>query len=262
MTDSAPATHDELLIEQRGVVLWLTIHREARRNAMNHGVMAALTQAITEAQHRSAVRAIVVTGAGEKAFCAGADLQADKTFTTDYSDPTGHLAQVFRAAKASQVPLIARVNGTCMAGGMGLLAMCDMAVAARHALFGLPEVKVGVFPAQVLSVLQHLIPRRQLAELCLTGEPIDAEQALAMGLVNYVDDDVDARLHWLLARLLDKSPAAIRRGLYTMKKIETMAFEESMSFTESQIALFTLTEDAKEGQQAFKEKRKPQWRGQ
>jgi 1,4-dihydroxy-2-naphthoyl-CoA synthase len=83
-----------------------------------------------------------------------------------------------------------------------------------------------------------------------------------MGLVNYVDDDVDARLHWLLARLLDKSPAAIRRGLYTMKNIETMAFEESMSFTESQIALFTLTEDAKEGQQAFKEKRKPQWRGQ
>jgi enoyl-CoA hydratase/carnithine racemase len=133
---------------------------------------------------------------------------------------------------------------------------------ARHALFGLPEVKVGVFPAQVLSVLQHLIPRRQLAELCLTGEPIDAAQALAMGLVNYVDDDVDARLQWLLDRLLDKSPAAIRRGLYTMKKIETMAFEESMSFTESQIALFTLTEDAKEGQQAFKDKRKPAWRGQ
>ena len=262
MTDSPPATHDELLIEQRGAVLWLTIHREARRNAMSHGVMAALAQAITEAQQQRAVRAIVVTGAGEKAFCAGADLQADKTFTTDYSDPTGHLAQVFRAAKASQLPLIARVNGACMAGGMGLLAMCDMAVAARHALFGLPEVKVGVFPAQVLSVLQHLIPRRQLAELCLTGESIDAGQALAMGLVNYVDDDVDARLHWLLARLLDKSPAAIRRGLYTMKKIETMAFEESMSFTESQIALFTLTEDAREGQQAFKEKRPPQWRGQ
>jgi enoyl-CoA hydratase/carnithine racemase len=262
MTDSAPTPPDELLVEQRGAVLWLTIQREARRNAMSHGVMAALAQAIDAAQQHRDLRAIVLTGAGDKAFCAGADLQADKTFTTDYSDPTGHLAQVFRAAKASQVPLIARVNGTCMAGGMGLLAMCDMAVAARHALFGLPEVKVGVFPAQVLSVLQHLIPRRQLAELCLTGEPIDAEQALAMGLVNYVDDDVDARLHWLLARLLDKSPAAIRRGLYTMKKIETMAFEESMSFTESQIALFTLTEDAKEGQQAFKEKRKPQWRGQ
>ena len=80
--------------------------------------------------------------------------------------------------------------------------------------------------------------------------------------MNYVDDDVDAKLQWLLDRLLDKSPAAIRRGLYTMKKIEAMAFEESMSFTESQIALFTLTEDAKEGQAAFQQKRKPEWKGQ
>jgi len=82
-----------------------------------------------------------------------------------------------------------------------------------------------------------------------------------VGLVNYVDDDVDFRLQWLLERLLDKSPAAIRRGLYTLKKVEAMAFEESMSFTESQIALFTLTEDAREGQKAFQEKRKPNWAG-
>jgi enoyl-CoA hydratase/carnithine racemase len=260
MTEPNPAP--ELLTEQRGPVLWLTINREARRNAMSHGVLAALAQAIGAAQGRRDVRAIVVTGVGDKAFCAGADLQADKTFTTDYSEPHGHLAQAFRAAKSSTVPLIARVNGACMAGGMGLLAMCDMAVAARHAVFGLPEVKVGVFPAQVLSVLQHLIPRRKLAEMCLTGEPLTSEQALEMDLVNYVDDDVDVRLQWLLGRLLDKSPAAIRRGLYTMKKIEAMAFEESMSFTESQIALFTLTEDAREGQTAFKEKRKPSWTGQ
>ena len=138
----------------------------------------------------------------------------------------------------------------------------NQAVAASHAVFGLPEVKVGVFPAQVLSVLQHLIPRRKLAEMCLTGEPITSAQALEYNLVNYVDEDVDAKLDWLLGRLLDKSPAAIRRGLYTMKKIEAMAFEESMSFTESQIALFTLTEDAKEGQKAFQEKRKPVWAGQ
>ena len=148
-----------------------------------------------------------------------------------------------------------------MAGGMGLLAMCDLAVAASHAVFGLPEVKVGVFPAQVLSVLQHLIPRRKLVELCLTGESFDAARALDLGLVNYVDADLDGRLDWLLQRLLDKSPAAQRRGLYTMKKIESMAFEESMSFTESQIALFTLTDDAKEGQQAFQQKRNPQWKG-
>jgi enoyl-CoA hydratase/carnithine racemase len=255
------STTPDLATERRGPVLWLTIQREERRNAMSHAVLAGIDQAIADAQRDREVRAIVVTGAGQKAFCAGADLQTAQAFTTDYSEPLGHLAQVLRRAKASHVPLVARVNGACMAGGMGLLAMCDLAVAARHATFGLPEVKVGVFPAQVLSVLQHLVPRRKLAELCITGEPIDAAQALEIGLVNYVDDDVDARLDWLLQRLLDKSPAAIRRGLYTMKKIEAMPFEESMSFTESQIALFTLTEDAKEGQAAFQQKRKPEWKG-
>ncbi|MBU3737625.1 MAG: enoyl-CoA hydratase/isomerase family protein [Rhodoferax sp.] len=251
----------ELAVALRGPVLWLTIQREERRNAISHGVIAAMAAAIAAAQGRRDIRAIVITGAGSKAFCAGADLQAAQAFTTDYSEPQGHVARLLRVARASTLPLVARVNGSCMAGGMGLLAMCDMAVAAPHALFGLPEVKVGVFPAQVLSVLQHLIPRRRLAEMCLTGEPITAAQALDYELVNHVDEDLDGRLQWLLDRMLDKSPAALRRGLYTMKAIEAMAFEESMSFTESQIALFTLTDDAREGQLAFQQKRKPQWVG-
>ncbi len=263
MTDAAPSyvSSPDLTVELRGPVLWLTITREERRNAMSHGVLAGMAQAISQAQADRSVRAIVVTGTGSKAFCAGADLQNAQAFTTDYSEPHGHLAQLLRVAKASYVPLIARVNGACMAGGMGLLSMCDLAVASSHAVFGLPEVKVGVFPAQVLSVLQHLIPRRTLVEMCITGEPISSAQALGYGLVNYVDEDVDAKLDWLLSRMLDKSPAAVRRGLYTMKKVEAMAFEESMAFTESQIALFTLTDDAREGQKAFQEKRKPVWVG-
>ena len=251
----------ELSVELRDHVLWLTITREERRNAMSHGVLAAMAEALVQAQDLRGIRAMVLTGAGSKAFCAGADLQSASAFTTDYSEPQGHLAQVLRAARASTIPLIARVNGACMAGGMGLLSMCDMAVASSHAVFGLPEVKVGVFPAQVLSVLQHLIPRRVLVEMCITGEPISSAQALQYGLVNYVDDDVDAKLQWLLERVLDKSPAAIRRGLYTLKAVESMAFEASMSFTESQIALFALTEDAKEGIQAFQQKRPPVWTG-
>lgn len=262
-TNTAPSSFSspELAVEQRGPVLWLTITREERRNAMSHGVLAAMAQAISAAQTDRGVRAIVITGAGSKAFCAGADLQSAKAFTTDYSEPHGHLAQLLRVARASTIPLIARVNGACMAGGMGLMSMCDMAVAASHAIFGLPEVKVGVFPAQVLSVLQHLIPRRVLVEMCITGEPITSAEALQYGLVNHVDDDVDAKLQWLLGRLLDKSPAAIRRGMYTLKKSEAMPFEEAMAFTESQIALFTLTDDAREGQLAFQEKRKPVWAG-
>ena len=251
----------ELLEEQRGPVMWLTINREERRNSISPGVLAGMGDALARANRDRTVRAIVITGAGSKAFCAGADLQSGKSFKFDYSEPQVGFANLFRQAKQSTVPLIARINGACMAGGMGIMGMCDMVVASRQAIFGLPEVKVGLFPAQVLSVIGNLLPRRVLAEMCLTGEPITAERALAYNLVNHVVDDLDAGVQWLLNRMLDKSPAAIRRGLYTMKKIEAMAFEESMSFTESQIGLFALTEDAAEGQLAFREKRKPVWTG-
>lgn len=251
----------ELRVEPHGAVLWLTIDRPARRNAMNAAVLSALSDAITAAQRDRQLRAIVLTGAGEQAFCAGADLQGTTPFGDDLSQPYGQLAQVLRAAHASTLPLVARVNGACMAGGMALLAMCDLAVAAPHARFGLPEVGIGVFPAQVLSVLQHLVPRRLLTEWCLTGEPFDAMQALAAGLVNHVDADLDGRLQWLLERLQARSPAAIRRGRYTLKAVEALPFEESLRFTESQIALFALTEDAREGMAAFREKRPPQWSG-
>jgi enoyl-CoA hydratase/carnithine racemase len=241
--------------------LHLTINRPERRNAINAAVLAGLTEGLERAERDAAIRAVVITGAGDKAFCAGADLATGKSFSFDYAEPHQAIANLFRRARRATVPLIARVNGACMAGGMGLMAMCDMAVASENAVFGLPEVKVGVFPAQVLSVLQHQIPQRLLNELCLCGEPLTAREALEAGLVNHVSADLDGKLDWLLARLLDKSPTAIRRGLYTLKTVETLSFEQSMAFTESQIGLFALTEDAREGQLAFREKRKPHWTG-
>jgi enoyl-CoA hydratase/carnithine racemase len=251
----------EVKQEQHGNVLWLTIQREERRNAMNPAVLATIGEAITRVNRTREAAAIVITGAGSKAFCAGADLQTGQSFKFDYSEPSQAYANTLRIARASNVPLIARVNGACMAGGMGLMAMCHMVVAARHAIFGLPEVKVGVFPAQVLSVLGDLLPRRVLVELCLTGEPVSAERALEVGLINAVADDVDEALQALLGRLLDKAPAAIRRGLYRLNHTEHMSFEQSLAFTESQIGLFALTDDAAEGQLAFREKRKPNWTG-
>ena len=257
MTDIPP----ELDVRQQDGVLRLTINREARRNAISSAVVRGLSEALTAANQDRSVRAIVLTGAGEKAFCAGADLQTGQSFQFDYSEPTQGIANLFRLTRQLNVPLIARVNGACMAGGMGLMAMCDMAVAAPHAIFGLPEVKVGVFPAQVLSLLNGLIGQRALTELCVTGEPITAQQALALGLINRVSDDLDAGVRALLERFLDKSPAAIRRGLYLMKRIGSLPFEQSMAFTESQIGLLALTEDAAEGQAAFREKRQPKWSG-
>ncbi|MES2151312.1 MAG: enoyl-CoA hydratase/isomerase family protein [Pseudomonadota bacterium] len=261
--DHQDSAADELRVELRGQVLWLTIAREARRNAINSALIAGLQQAIAQAQADPAIQAIVLTGVGSKSFCAGADLQSGTVFQFDHSRPYQGLANLLREARRSTVPLIARVNGACMAGGMGLLAMCDLAVSSEHAVFGLPEVKVGLFPAQVLAVLQDLLPRRLLLEMCLSGEPIDADRACSAGLVNYVaaDDQLDAKLDWLLARLLDKSPAAQRRGLYTLKHIEGLPFAQAMAFAESQIGLFGLTDDAREGQLAFREKRRPVWSG-
>ncbi|MCL4183109.1 MAG: enoyl-CoA hydratase/isomerase family protein [Burkholderiaceae bacterium] len=261
MNPSTTTVEPELLSRRQDGVLWLTINREARRNAMSPGVIAGLTEALARASGDRSLRAIVLTGVGDKAFCAGADLQNGQSFKFDYSEPTQGIANLFRLARQLTVPLVARVNGACMAGGMGLMAMCDLAVAAPHAKFGLPEVKVGLFPAQVLSVLNGLIGPRALTELCITGEPITAQQALQLGLINRVSDDLDAGVQALLERFLDKSPAAIRRGIYLMKRIGTMSFEESMAFTESQIGLFALTEDAAEGQAAFREKRAPKWSG-
>jgi len=250
-----------LIEEMRGPVMWLTINREERRNAISPGVLSAMGAALVRANQDRAVRAVVITGAGHRAFCSGADLQSGKSFQFDYSEPYVGFANLFRQARQSTVPLVARVNGACMAGGMGIMGMCDLVVASPTAIFGLPEVKVGLFPAQVMSVIGNLLPRRVLAEMCLTGEPLSAAQALGFNLVNQVSQDLDAGVQALLGRMLDKSPAAIRRGLYTMKKIEAMAFEESMSFAESQIGLFALTEDAAEGQLAFREKRPPVWTG-
>ena len=251
----------DLRAEQRGEVLWLTITREARRNAMSADVLRGIAEGLDRAEADPDIRVVVITGAGDKAFCAGADLQSGAPFGADLSNPHGAAAELFRRVRRATVPLIARVNGACYAGGIGLMAMCDLAVAAESATFALPEIKVGVFPAQVLGVLQHLLPRRVLIEMCLTGDPIDARRALALELVNAVATDLDAEVDRLIGRLLAGSPAAMRRGLYTLKQMERMPFEESLAFAESQIALFALTDDAKEGIAAFTEKRKPHWTG-
>lgn len=261
MLQDARQMAEDLKVETRGDVLWLTIDREERRNALSAAVVEGLSQHITQADSERSHRAIVITGAGDKAFCAGADLQSSLSFKFDYSEPYVGFARLLRLAHACTIPLVARVNGACMAGGMGLLAMCDLAVASEKAIFGLPEVKVGVFPAQVLALMHRIVPPRIVAEMCLTGEPMSAAEAKAAGLVNHVAADLDAKLEWLLARVSANSPAAIRRGRYMLKHVESMTFEQAIAFAESQIALFALTEDAAEGKAAFQQKRKPEWKG-
>jgi enoyl-CoA hydratase/carnithine racemase len=258
------ADNNSVLLEKRGQALWITINRPEKRNALNAEVIAGVVRGYRDAHDDPAIRVIVLTGAGDKAFCAGADLQnTGGAFAMDFARPNVDYADLLRLSQNATKPAIARVNGVCMAGGMGLLCMTDMAVAADHVLFGLPEVKVGVFPMQVMSLLQSIAPRRLINEWSLTGEPFDARAALAAGLLNHIAPaaELDAKVDWLIGRIVDKSPTAIRRGKYAMRAIASMSFDESIAYTESQIALLAMTEDAKEGLKAFGEKRKPSWPG-
>ena len=253
---------NEVLIEKRGSVQWITINREDRRNAMNDAVTDAIAAGLTEASADPDMRAVVLTGAGDKAFCAGADLSAGSgSFKYDYSKVGLSFVKLMKQARDLTLPLIARVNGHAMAGGMGLMGMCDMAIGVDNARFGMPEVKIGIFPMQIMAVLQRLIPSRKLYEMALTGEPITAAEALEMGLLNYVVPlaELDTKLDWLLSRLLDKSPTAIRRGKYAMRVTEQLNFDQAAVFMEAQIGTLALTEDAAEGRAAFIEKRSPDW---
>jgi methylglutaconyl-CoA hydratase len=255
---------NSVILERRGSAFWITINRPEKRNAINGDVIAGIAKGYREAHQDPEVRVIVLTGAGGKAFCAGADLiQKSAALAMDFSKPNVEYADLLRLSQNATKPSIARVGGMCLAGGMGLLCMTDMAVAADHVLFGLPEVKVGIFPMQVMSLLQSVAPRRLINEWAFTGEPFDARAAQAAGLLNHVVPaaELDAKVDWLIGRIVDKSPTAIRRGKYAMRAIASMSFDESIAYTESQIALLGMTEDAKEGLTAFAEKRKPSWPG-
>lgn len=258
MTDDATVLH-----EKRGHAFWITINRPDKRNALNASVIAGIVDGYRRAHEDGDVRVIVLTGAGTKAFCAGADLQPGAGFTFDLSKPNLDYADMLRMAQNATKPTVARVNGVCMAGGIGLLCMTDMAVAADNVVFGLPEVKVGVFPMQVLSLLQSIAPPRLVREWCFTGEPFDAAAAKDAGLLNHVVPaaELDAKIEWLVSRIIDKSPTAIRRGKYAMRALASMSFDQGIAYTESQIALLAMTQDAKEGLAAFAEKRKPVWTG-
>src|ERR1700745_799290 len=179
--------NNSVVCEKRGQAFWITINRPEKRNALNGQVIGGIARGYREAHDDKDVRVIVLTGAGDKAFCAGADLQnSGAAFAMDHSKPNVDYADLLRLSQNATKPAIARVGGVCMAGGMGLLCMTDMAIAADHVIFGLPEVKVGVFPMQGNGLLQLSGPPRLINEWALTGEPFDAHAAQAAGLLNYV----------------------------------------------------------------------------
>mgnify|MGYP005655157563 FL=1 len=256
---------DETLItETRGAVRWLTVNRPARRNAYTGALFDQMIEALAEADSDPSVLAVVLTGAGDKAFSTGADLKPD----TEYS-PLGlgegelvHPAvRYFLAADAFSKPLIARVNGDAMAGGMGVLAMCDLAVAGDHARFALPEVRIGLFPVLIVAALRRIIPRRVMMEMAITGEFFDAVFARDISLVNYVIPlaELDAKVEWLTDRIVNKAPMAVRRGKHAMRHMWDMNLDDSLAYAQSELVQLFATRDHAEGLAAFNEKRAPDW---
>jgi len=255
---------EPVILERRGAVSWIVINREDRRNALNDEVIAGIAAGLDAAEADRTVRAVVLTGAGDKAFCAGGDLQlqADGSpFTIDAADPRHPMVRLLERMDACRLPIVARVNGAALAGGFGLLCACDLAVAREDALLGVTEVKVGIFPMMILPYLLRVLPYRRLMELCLSGEPVEAREA--MDVINYAVPaaELDARLDWLVGRVADKSPTGIRLGKQALATIRELPTGAALQYAQFMLANMSRTGDAREGLAAFSQKRAPNWTG-
>jgi methylglutaconyl-CoA hydratase len=251
---------DEVLVEHRGAALWLTLNRPERHNALNAAMTAALIAALGDASRDLGVRAVVLTGAGDRTFCSGADLK-EQTNMFASSDGANPIANVLRAIQACEKVVVARINGSALAGGLGVVAACDLAYAADHAKFGLPEVRVGVFPMMIATRLIQQVPERRFREMAYLGEAIGAAEALSYGLVNRVVPaaELDAEIQSVLGKLLLGAPGAIAAGKQALARMLDLKQAERLAYAERMIATLGDGEEAREGRAAFAEKRKPAW---
>jgi enoyl-CoA hydratase/carnithine racemase len=250
----------EIKVAFHGAACRIAINRPDNRNALNEYVFEGIRAGIAAASKHKGCRAIVLTGAGDKAFCAGADLGKDSGAFAPKKRNV--MAALLEAMYEAPLPIIARVNGHALAGGFGLACACDLIVAVESAKLGLPEARVGIAPVVILPPLLRAVPRALLREMILTGEPITAQEALARGVVNYVTSpkDLDEKVDWLVQRISAASPAGLRFGKQALRDMDRLGFAESLAYAQKVLPVMTTTPDALEGRRAFQEKRKPRWR--
>jgi len=244
----------------------LTIDREQQRNALDRATLDELEDALRGAANATDVRVVVLRGAGSNAFSAGADLKEVLAHQT-LDDRRRHfdgVARVIRAMHELGVPVIARVQGFALAGGCGVAVAADFTIAAESAVFGLPEIEIGLLPMVVSApILRATGSRKVVLDLVLSGRRVAAEEALRLGLATRVVPDarLDAEVDELAARLASLSPAALRLGkeaVYTMSELE---YGAALRYLREMIVLTASSEDAQEGIRAFFEKREPRWTG-
>ncbi len=255
----------EVLYATDGPVARVTINRPERRNAMNAAVMQGLRDALGRARGDGTVRVVVLTGAGDRAFCAGADLGgiADNAGAAAAHDGRGLLAAVFRELWSLGKPTIARVRGHALAGGFGLALACDFVIAADDATFGTPEVNVGLWPYMITVPMLRAMPPKRVLELQMTGRRVGAAEAERIGFVTRVVPvaELDAAVDELAATLAAKSPLVLRWGRGAFYRTLELPADAALDHLQAMLTVHTLSEDAAEGVAAFAEKREPRWRG-
>ncbi|UQA55227.1 enoyl-CoA hydratase/isomerase family protein [Polyangium aurulentum] len=243
--------------------LRIALNNPARKNAIGPAMVNELLWALADAAEDPAVRSIVLTGKGD-AFCAGGDFAQMTGGAAEAELPSkGDYADLLLAMVRSPKPIVARVNGHAMGGGLGLVAASHFAVASRAGKFGTPEINVGLFPMMIMAVLARVVPRRRLMEMMLFGERMDADQAAALGLVSLAVDaeGLDAAVDRIVQTIASKSPITIKLGLEAFAAQDDLALADALPLLRDRLGQALSTDDAREGLMAFLEKRPPRWTG-
>lgn len=264
-----------LLYEKKDGIAWLTLNRPEARNALTPELVCRLADAVQDFAADPQLRVAILTGTGDKAFCSGGDLgsmlpllsgaraPADDWDRRVLADPVVMAASSLRDYPLYK-PVIAAVNGFCLAGGAELLLGTDIRIAAEHASFGFPEARHALIPFAGSTVrLARQIGQAHAMELMLTGEPIDAREALRIGLVNHVlpADQVLPKAEAIARRIVQNGPVAVQKIKENVVRTSGMELGEAFAFEAESNRVVMATEDAKEGPRAFMEKRAPRYQG-
>ena len=254
-----------LLVEVADGVARVTLNRPEVRNALNEALLRELEAALRGLEDDPAARVVVLRGAGERAFCAGADLKrvADRGTTLQARESFGGLGRILEHMARMRTPVIAQVHGYALAGGCGLAAGADILVAADDAVFGLPEIKVGLLPLIVMAPILRAVGRKRGLLMILTGEPASAREAYEMGLVSRVVPraELESVVGGLARSLAGYSPAALGLAKEAAGMVPDMEYGAALRYLRELITLVALSDDAREGIAAFFEKRPPRFTG-
>ena len=259
-------TFENLLYEVSGGVATITVNRPKVGNALNRATLGELEAAFTAVQKDAAVRAAIVTGAGEKFCIAGADINELKENTPLSAKEIARRGQLlFSFVERLGKPVVAAINGFCLGGGLELASACTFRTASKNAVVGLPEVKLGVIPGYGgTQRLPRLVGIGRAMEMILTGEPINADEAFRIGLVNHVWESAELlpKTRELVDKMLARGPIALRFALEAAFRGLDLPLDEGLNAESNLFGLLCTTQDMKEGMAAFLEKRPAQFKGQ